>query len=114
MSLIANRPLVLTLLRENVLGKARFDSAFSYYVHTWAFKHPTPYDFFIVWKTMQEKLDWFWRGWFMNQWKIDQSVEDVAYIGESRKRCHHYHCKQRAITHACNGRNYREAGGNTN
>ncbi|HNP21826.1 MAG TPA: M1 family metallopeptidase [Panacibacter sp.] len=71
----------LTLLRENVLGKARFDSAFSYYVHTWAFKHPTPYDFFHCMENYAgETLDWFWRGWFMNQWKIDQSVEDVAYI----------------------------------
>lgn len=71
----------LTLLRENVLGKARFDSAFSYYVHTWAFKHPTPYDFFHCMENYAgETLDWFWRGWFMNQWKIDQSVEEVAYI----------------------------------
>jgi hypothetical protein len=71
----------LTMLRENILGKARFDSAFSYYVHTWAFKHPTPYDFFHCMENYSgETLDWFWRGWFMNQWRIDQSVDDVAYI----------------------------------
>lgn len=71
----------LTLLRENILGKARFDSAFSYYVHSWAFKHPTPYDFFhCIENYSGETLDWFWRGWFMNQWRIDQSVDDVAYI----------------------------------
>ncbi len=79
----------LTMLRENVLGKARFDSAFSYYVHTWAFKHPTPYDFFhCIENYSGESLDWFWRGWFMNQWKIDQSVEDVAYpTGDPAKGC---------------------------
>lgn len=71
----------LTLLRENILGRGRFDSAFSYYVHTWAFKHPTPYDFFhCIENYSGETLDWFWRGWFMNQWRIDQSVDDVAYI----------------------------------
>ncbi len=36
----------LQLLRENILGAERFDSAFRYYVQQWAFKHPTPYDFF--------------------------------------------------------------------
>jgi len=70
----------LTMLRENILGKVRFDSAFNYYVHTWAFKHPTPYDFFHCMENYSgETLDWFWRGWFMNQWRIDQSVDDIAY-----------------------------------
>ncbi len=60
------------------MGKGRFDSALSYYVHQWAFKHPTPYDFFhCIENYSGETLDWFWRGWFMNQWKIDQSVEGV-------------------------------------
>ncbi len=68
----------LTILRNNILGKGRFDSAFSYYVHQWAFKHPTPYDFFHCMENYSgETLDWFWRGWFMNNWKIDQSVDGV-------------------------------------
>ena len=68
----------LTMLRESILGKSRFDSAFSYYVHKWAFKHPTPYDFFHCMENYSgETLDYFWRGWFMNQWKIDQAVESV-------------------------------------
>lgn len=71
----------LSLLRNNILGKARFDSAFSYYVHTWAFKHPTPYDFFHCMENYSgETLDWYWRGWFLNQWKIDQSADDVNYV----------------------------------
>ena len=68
----------LTLLRENILGEGRFDSAFSYYVHQWAFKHPTPYDFFhCIENYSGETLDWFWRGWFLNNWKLDQAVTDV-------------------------------------
>lgn len=71
----------LQLLRENVLGEARFDSAFRYYVHQWAFKHPTPYDFFhCIENNAGETLDWFWRGWYLNNWKIDQSVDDVTYV----------------------------------
>ena len=70
----------LQLLRENVLGTDRFDSAFRYYTHQWAFKHPTPYDFFhCIENHAGETLDWFWRGWFLDQWKIDFGVTDVAY-----------------------------------
>jgi len=70
----------LRLLRENILGKQRFDSAFHYYVHQWAFKHPTPYDFFHCMENYAgETLDWFWRGWFLENWKIDVGVTDVAY-----------------------------------
>lgn len=71
----------LTMLRELVLGEKRFDYAFKEYVNRWAFKHPTPLDFF---RTMEdaagEDLGWFWKGWYLNDWKIDQSVKDVTYV----------------------------------
>jgi hypothetical protein len=71
----------LELLREEILGKARFDYAFRYYVHAWAFKHPTPFDFFhAIENASGENLDYFWRGWFMNSWKIDQAVTGVEYV----------------------------------
>lgn len=71
----------LELLREEILGKDRFDYAFRYYVHSWAFKHPTPYDFFhAIENASGETLDWFWRGWFVNNWKIDQAVTGVEYV----------------------------------
>jgi hypothetical protein len=73
----------LQLLREEVLGSERFDSAFRYYTHQWAFKHPTPYDFFhCIENYAGENLDWFWRGWFLENWKIDQAVTDVKYVNE--------------------------------
>ncbi len=78
----AKPSLGLQLLREEVLGKARFDYAFRYYVHQWAFKHPTPFDFFhAIENAAGENLDWFWRGWFLNDWKIDQAVTGVDYTG---------------------------------
>jgi hypothetical protein len=71
----------LTLLREQILGEGRFDSAFMYYTHQWAFKHPTPWDFFHAIENYSgETLDWFWRGWFLDNWKIDQAVKGVDYI----------------------------------
>ena len=70
----------LQLLRQNILGVGRFDSAFHYYVHQWAFKHPTPYDFFhCIENYAGETLDWFWRGWFLENWKLDVGVTDVRY-----------------------------------
>ncbi|MCC8410684.1 M1 family metallopeptidase [Mucilaginibacter sp. UR6-1] len=71
----------LTMLREQVLGKERFDLAFRTYVERWAFKHPTPDDFF---RTMEnvggESLQWFWRGWFTNNWRLDVAVNDVKNV----------------------------------
>ncbi len=80
-TLAYNKPGIgLTLLRESILGPERFDSAFSYYVHKWVYKHPTPYDFFhCIENYAGESLDWFWRGWFFNVWKLDQAVTDVAF-----------------------------------
>lgn len=71
----------LTLLRTQVLGSERFDSAMRYYTHQWAFKHPTPWDFFhCIENYTGETLDWFWRGWYMYDWKIDQAVTRVDYV----------------------------------
>jgi hypothetical protein len=76
----------LQLLRENILGADRFDSAFRYYVHQWAFKHPTPWDFFhCIENNSGETLDWFWRGWFLNSWKLDMAVQDVTYVDNDPK-----------------------------
>jgi len=71
----------LTMMREQILGKERFDYAFRTYIKRWAFKHPTPDDFF---RTMEnaggESMQWFWRGWFLNNWQLDVAVSDVKYV----------------------------------
>ncbi len=77
-----NKPaLGLHILRNNILGVDRFDYAFKTYIKRWAFKHPTPWDFF---RTMEnvggEDLSWFFREWFMTDWKLDQGVKDVKYV----------------------------------
>ena len=70
----------LELLRNNILGPDRFDFAFRQYIKLWAYKHPTPWDFF---KTMDnasgENLSWFWKGWFVENYRLDQSIKDVSY-----------------------------------
>jgi hypothetical protein len=73
----------LMLLRDVVLGPERFDAAFRQYVHDWAFRHPSPSDFF---RTMDsaagEDLSWFWRGWFAHNWKLDLAVTGVKYVDD--------------------------------
>jgi hypothetical protein len=74
----------LVLLREYILGKDRFDYAFKRYIHNWAFKHPTPYDFFHAMENESgEDLTWFWRGWFVNNWALDQAVQQVSISGKT-------------------------------
>ncbi|GAB4015136.1 M1 family metallopeptidase [Spirosoma koreense] len=70
----------LRLLRDVILGPDRFDFAFRNYVNRWAFKHPTPYDFFrSIEDGAGEDLGWFWKGFFYETWKLDQSVKEVKY-----------------------------------
>ncbi len=72
---------MLHALRDNVLGAERFDAAFKEYINRWAFKHPTPWDFFHTMENVAgEDLSWFWRAWVLNTWKLDQSVKGVKYV----------------------------------
>lgn len=73
--------MMLHALQDLVLGKQRFDAAFKEYINRWAYKHPTPWDFFhTIENVAGEDLGWFWRGWVFNNWKIDQAVKAVKYI----------------------------------
>jgi hypothetical protein len=74
-----NKPgLGLIVLRDEVLGPERFDPAFKEYIRRWAYKHPTPADFF---RTMEdgvgEDLSWFWRSWFYTTETLDQAVDSI-------------------------------------
>ena len=69
------------LLREQILGPQRFDWAFRKYIRDWAYKHPSPSDFFREMESEGgEDLGYFWRGWYMNNWTLDLAVEGVKYI----------------------------------
>ncbi|WP_353183309.1 M1 family metallopeptidase [Parapedobacter lycopersici] len=71
----------LTLLRNEILGPERFDRAFKTYLQYWAYKHPTPDDFFrTIENVAGENLNWFWRGWFQHNWRFDQGIREVAYL----------------------------------
>jgi hypothetical protein len=73
---------MLDALRDVVLGPERFDRAFREYIAKWAYKHPTPWDFF---RSMEnaggEDLAWFWRSWVFNNYKFDVAVKAVSETG---------------------------------
>ncbi len=71
--------LMLQTLRFEVLGEERFDAAFRDYIRTWAFKHPTPADFFRLMRDASGMdLDWFWRDWVFTTARLDQAVDSVT------------------------------------
>ncbi len=68
----------LLLLRNKILGDSVFDTAFQTYIRRWAFRHPTPDDFFRTMENVSGRdLSWFWRGWFYTTDALDQAVTDV-------------------------------------
>lgn len=74
-----NKPATgLYLLRHQITDSVRFDAAFREYTRRWAFKHPTPADFF---RSMEdgigEDLSWFWRGWVYRTDVVDQAADSV-------------------------------------
>jgi Peptidase family M1 domain len=80
MNAYAKPATALNILRETIMGRELFDYAFKEYCERWAFKHPTPADFF---RTMEDAsgvdLDWFWRGWFYGIDKVDISLDSIAW-----------------------------------
>ena len=73
----------LILLREQILGPERFDWAFRRFIRQWAYRHPSPSDFFRSMESAAgEDLSWFWRGWYFNNWTFDLAAEAVHYVND--------------------------------
>jgi len=78
--------IALRILRQSVMGEKLFDRAFRTYVKKWAYRNPTPEDFF---RTMEDAsgldLDWFWKAWFFNQTHLDISLSKVRLASTGEK-----------------------------
>jgi Peptidase family M1 domain len=78
--------LMMQTLRYEVLGKERFDAAFRAYLRAWAYKHPTPADFFRLMRDASGMdLDWFWRDWVFTTARLDQAVDSIGRTQEGAK-----------------------------
>ncbi len=81
--------LMMQMLRYEVLGKDRFDAAFRTYIRAWAYKHPTPTDFFRVMRDQSGmELDWFWRDWVFTTARLDQAVDSVSRAADGTVTVH--------------------------
>jgi hypothetical protein len=74
----------LAQLRDEILGPEAFDAAFQEYTRRWAFKHPTPNDFF---KSMEDasgkRLDYFFREWFLENPHFDAGIDTLIQRGDT-------------------------------
>ena len=73
------KPATILVALRGVLGEQTFNKAYQEYIRRWAYKHPSPYDFFNTFENVSGKdLSWFWRSWFFETWKLDQAIDTVT------------------------------------
>jgi hypothetical protein len=76
--------LMLTILRDAVLGRETFERGMREYVRRWQFKHPQPADFFRTIENVSGRdLDWFWREWIYTTARLDQAVDSVTTVPDT-------------------------------
>jgi hypothetical protein len=76
--------LMLSILRDAVVGRDEFDRAFREYFRRWKGKHPQPADFFrTISNVTGRELDWFWRNWVYTTARLDQAVDSVRARDDS-------------------------------
>jgi aminopeptidase N len=74
---------VMLTLRNHVVGREVFDQAFREYTRRWAFRHPTPGDFFRTIENVSgEDLSWYWRAFWYGNDVLDLAVEGVTNRSE--------------------------------
>ena len=74
---------VMLTLRNHVVGAEEFDRAFREYTRRWAFKHPTPADFFRTIESVSgEDLSWYWRAFWYGNDVLDLAVDGVTNRSE--------------------------------
>lgn len=70
---------VLLTLRNQVVGPDLFDAAFRQYISEWAFKHPSPGDFFrSIENGTGQDLSWFWKSFFYSTDVLDVGIDSVS------------------------------------
>jgi len=72
------KPATLLVALRDVMGQEAWGEAYRTYIDEWAFKHPSPWDFFNTFERFaEEDLDWFWTSFFYETWRLDHAVRSV-------------------------------------
>jgi aminopeptidase N len=79
-SVAYRKPAVLLItLRNQIVGPQLFDAAFKEYIRNWAFKHPTPGDFFrTIENATGRDLSWYWRELWYTTDLLDVGIDSVT------------------------------------
>jgi hypothetical protein len=79
-SVAYRKPAVLLItLRNQIVGPELFDAAFREYIRNWAFKHPTPGDFFrTIENAVGMDLSWYWREFWYTTDLLDVGIDSVT------------------------------------
>ena len=74
-------PLMLSML-GGIVGDEAVQRAMSEYTKTWAFKHPSPWDYiFFMNDALGQDLNWFWYSWLWTTESVDGSIANVTPAG---------------------------------
>jgi hypothetical protein len=74
-----SKPATLLNTLRALLGAETFDPAYREFIEAWAYKHPKPWDLFNFFSSASGMdLDWFWRAWYYETWKLDHAVGSVS------------------------------------
>jgi hypothetical protein len=73
------KPAALMQALRQVLGPETWDEAYRAFLSEWAFKHPTPWDYFSTFERFAERdLDWLWTAFYHDTWTLDHAVGTVT------------------------------------
>jgi hypothetical protein len=74
-------PLMLSML-GGIVGDEEVQAAHREYTRTWAFKHPSPWDYaFFMSNALDRDLGWFWYYWLFTTDSVDGSIQNVVSSG---------------------------------
>ena len=73
------KPATLMVALRDILGKDTWEGAYRTFISEWAYKHPTPWDFFNTFERFAGRdLDWFWTTFYFETWAVDFDAAGVT------------------------------------
>jgi hypothetical protein len=76
----AKTPLMLSML-GGIVGDEAVINAMKKYTATWAYKHPSPWDYiFFMNNELGQDLEWFWYYWLWTTESVEGSIQDVKTV----------------------------------
>jgi hypothetical protein len=74
-----SKPATLMVALRDLLGRETWENGYREFIADWAYKHPTPWDFFNTFERVAERnLDWFWTSFYYETWAVDFDAAGVA------------------------------------